>query len=234
MIIVKPVNDRPDAINVASDPLIARGNGPWVIHPEIEIEDVDDEVLVYAEIGFLPAYYKPETDRFVFENTENIRGVYDPATGILFFLGNASLAEYQTALRSVQYEYLLSGAIAPDNSKAVYLTLNDGIDTSQVYTRDITLERNAALDIPGGFTPNNDHANDTWKITPRASVEPVTTLIKVYDKQGLLVFESQAIEEEWDGHFNGSPLPADIYFYTIEMDLSFTRVNYKGVVLILR
>jgi gliding motility-associated-like protein len=56
----------------------------------------------------------------------------------------------------------------------------------------------------------------------------------VYNQKGQLVFETSDIQNEWDGAFNGSPLPADVYFYTIEMDLSYTKLSYKGIVSILR
>jgi gliding motility-associated-like protein len=95
-------------------------------------------------------------------------------------------------------------------------------------------ETQLALQIPSAFTPNNDQANDTWKITPMKQVERLSAFVRVYDKRGNTVFESSGLENEWDGIFNGSPLPADVYFYTIEMDLSYRKISYKGVVAILR
>ena len=116
----------------------------------------------------------------------------------------------------------------------MYLRLSDGKDISDLYERTILLDRDITLDIPSAFTPNNDLANDTWKITTRRQVDGLKTFIRVYNQKGQLVFETSDMQNEWDGAFNGAPLPADVYFYTIEMDLSYTKLSYKGIVSILR
>ena len=62
----------------------------------------------------------------------------------------------------------------------------------------------------------------------------MNTSVRVYDKKGVIVFEGEALEQEWDGHFRGDPLPPDVYFYTIEIDLSYRKLLMKGIVSILR
>ena len=172
---------------------------------------------------------------FLFESTENIHGVFDAETGILFLLGRAPLEEYQMLIRTLKYDNKHSAdSMQLVGSKKIYLQLNDGKDTSPVYERTLMFDKQVSLEIPTAFTPNNDHANDTWRITSLQQVEEPNTVIRVYDKRGNVVFETVGLEDEWDGHFNGTPLPADVYFYTIEMDLSYGKVNYKGIVSILR
>ncbi len=231
---VKPVNDPPVLLQLPVDPLIARGSGPWILGSGVEVRDVDDEQILYAEIGFQLANYNPLTDGLSFEETENIHGVFDAGTGVLFLLGNAMLQEYERILRSVNFTYLNEVDSLQETSKIINIRLNDGKDFSGTYERIVLLSRDVALDIPSAFTPNNDRANDTWKITAYQDAEKLNTVIRVYSQKGILVFETNKLENEWDGEYNGAPLPSDVYYYTIEMDLAFTKKSYKGIVTILR
>jgi gliding motility-associated-like protein len=121
-------------------------------------------------------------------------------------------------------------------NKTFYLKVNDGKSDSEIVERNLVYgEAAAALDIPTGFTPNGDLANDTWKIIPLKSEEQYAeALIKIYNKDGILVYESVGFETEWDGRLNGEPLPADTYFYTIDLNTSTTAGFLKGLVTILR
>lgn len=91
------------------------------------------------------------------------------------------------------------------------------------------------LDIPTGFTPNGDGANETWKILSKEGAilngfEDAE--IRVYSKRGVLVYEARGFEKPWDGRHNGNVLPADTYYYTI--DLNYKGIRRKGIVTILR
>jgi gliding motility-associated-like protein len=235
LVVVTPVNDPPALVNLEEEPLVITGAGPWVVTSAAEVMDPDDEHLLFSEVAFDPGSYEPEKDELQFEHHENIHAVFDPAPGILFLLGKATSREYQELFRSLRYRYgVAADSVGEHKSKKIYFRINDGKDTSITYERVLLLETEVALEIPTAFTPNNDQANDTWKITPVRNEDGFSAFIRVYDKRGNMVFESNRLEIEWDGQFNGSPLPADVYFYTIEMDLSYTKINYKGIVSILR
>jgi gliding motility-associated-like protein len=117
-------------------------------------------------------------------------------------------------------------------------TVNDNKGTtSNVATITITVnsELPVGLDIPTGFTPNGDGANDTWKILPINNMSTdqfEDAEIRVYDKRGMLLFESQGLEKRWDGMFSGRSLPVDAYYYII--DVKSKNIRYKGTVTILR
>jgi gliding motility-associated-like protein len=59
-------------------------------------------------------------------------------------------------------------------------------------------------------------------------------VVRVYTKSGKLVYEKTGFNEEWDGRYNGDILPADVYFYTIDLNVAYTRSSFKGIVSILR
>lgn len=234
LVVVTPVNDAPELLRLPTEPIAAAEAGPWPVAEGIDVADVDDDHLLFAEIEFDPDVYQPGVDRFEYASSESIHTVFDADRGVLFLLGRASLPDYQSLIRSVSYHYIQSADSSQAGVKTIYIRLNDGKDTSPDYQRLLLFQTGPELEIPSAFTPNNDRANDTWRITLGDRVEKLNAFIRVYDRKGNMVFETTQLDTEWDGHYGGEPLPADVYFYTIEMDLAYKKVSYKGIVSILR
>ena len=67
--------------------------------------------------------------------------------------------------------------------------------------------------VPNAFSPNGDGINDTWKIQYLESYPGAT--IDVFNRYGQKVFSATGYNTEWDGKFNGSPLPIGTYYYII-------------------
>ncbi|MBY0482341.1 MAG: gliding motility-associated C-terminal domain-containing protein [Chitinophagaceae bacterium] len=67
--------------------------------------------------------------------------------------------------------------------------------------------------VPNVFTPNGDGINDTWKIQYLESYPGAT--IEVYNRYGQKVLNVIGNFREWDGNFNGVPLPVGTYYYII-------------------
>lgn len=235
-ITVTAVNDIPVISSLETEPIFySAGDLSAQVSQTLVVSEIDGDSIMFAEVGFSNGTYQATTDRLIFNSIagSSIRAVFDPATGILTLLGQASPARYTQALRSVQYENTVQGIGV---NKTFYLKVNDGKSDSEIVERNLVYgEAAAALDIPTGFTPNGDLANDTWKIIPLKSEEQYAeALIKIYNKDGILVYESVGFETEWDGRLNGEPLPADTYFYTIDLNTSTTAGFLKGLVTILR
>jgi len=249
-IYVAPVNDAPEITILESDAISYEpGTGPVPITEEFEAVDVDNDHLQLAEIGLIDSNYSVGNDELIYENIDTlpIRAVYDASKGVLSLLGYATTEDYITAIRSIKYNYQLTldnnGNQTPISTapKRVYFRLSDGqlaSDTSQRSAqRSIELRTSVELSIPNTFTPNGDPENNTWAVRPVTSSDQFDdTIVRVYNKRGLLVFETVGLEEEkrWDGTFNGELLPVDTYYYTIDLKLPFTKKTYKGAVMILR
>ncbi|MGM0531971.1 MAG: gliding motility-associated C-terminal domain-containing protein, partial [Bacteroidota bacterium] len=74
------------------------------------------------------------------------------------------------------------------------------------------------LEIPNAFTPNDDQANNLWKI-PGLSVYP-DCVVEIYDRWGNRIYHSNGYDEAdyWDGtDQNGEKLPMDSYYYIIKL-----------------
>lgn len=65
---------------------------------------------------------------------------------------------------------------------------------------------------PNAFSPNDDDHNDHFHVKGTYILE---YNIKIFDRWGMLVFESNSLEDQWDGKFKGSILP-DAYVYIID------------------
>ncbi|HYG18417.1 MAG TPA: tandem-95 repeat protein [Ohtaekwangia sp.] len=238
LIVVTPVNDAPVIASWDNTPLLyASGRGPLVLAENAVVTDVDSEYLLLAEISFRPESYQADHDELLYENTGNIRGIYDGQSGILSLIGHATTAEYTSAIQSIRYNFNTAGDTAfTAAGKGILVTLNDGQSVSAVYEKRIELAERIGLEIPNAFTPNNDAANDTWqiKVVDGENGGFENALVRVYDKRGLLVFQAAGLDGAWDGRFNGEILPADVYYYTIDLNLPYADTSYRGAVAILR
>jgi gliding motility-associated-like protein len=246
-IYVIPVNDAP-AITALEDTALPYepGTGPVPLTEIFECIDVDDPEIGYlsfAEIGFQDTTFSHLNDVLIFNNvdTAEIRGIYEPGRGVLSLIGYATIAEYKKAIRSIRYNYQLTedengnqSEVIP-GSKYIYFKVSDGLLESDTLERVIKIESSVSLDIPNAFTPNTDRFNKTWKIRSVGDANRFDkAIVKVYNKRGLLVYESKGLDKEWDGSFNGEALPVDTYYYTIDLNLSYAQKTFKGVVMILK
>lgn len=234
-ITVTPVDDVPTLTSLETEPIFYRaGDLSTAITQTVVIEEVDGDSVMFAEIGFSNGY-QTNVDKLVYTPVtgSGIRGVFEPATGVLTLIGQGSPSRYTQALRSVSYEGLAGGS---DVTKTVYLKVNDGKSDSESVERALVYgEASVSLDIPTAFTPNGDLSNDTWKIVPlKGQEEFEQASIRIYNKAGVLVFEAIGFQNEWDGKLNGELLPADVYFYTIDLNTNTPEGFVKGLVTILR
>jgi gliding motility-associated-like protein len=79
------------------------------------------------------------------------------------------------------------------------------------------------------FTPNNDGLNDYWYIPDL--IQLGVAHVKVYNRYGVLVYESKSYNNDWAGTWHNLALPSASYYYII---YSSTKGIIKGVVNILR
>ena len=191
-IYVLPVNDPPQIETLEDTPILYEpGSPPIDISDSFTGSDIDSPYLSFAEVGF-DSTFNALHDELSFENTEQIRGIYDPSKGILSLIGYASISQYDSAIRSIQYNYILTldeqgnqSEVKP-GKKNIYITLGDGQLMSTRRTRTIMIESSVELDIPNAFSPNGDRVNDTWLVRPVVDASRFDkAVLKVYSKKGI-------------------------------------------------
>ncbi|MGO4906046.1 T9SS type B sorting domain-containing protein [Flavobacterium sp. W20_MBD1_R3] len=73
--------------------------------------------------------------------------------------------------------------------------------------------------VPKFFTPNGDGQNDYWSIKGVNETFNSKSIIYIYDRYGKLIKQwIPAASLGWDGTFNGIPLPADDYWFTLKLE----------------
>jgi len=79
------------------------------------------------------------------------------------------------------------------------------------------------------FTPNSDGMNDYWYIPELEQYGKLQ--VTAYNRFGQTVYQSDSYKNDWDGTWNGYPLPSASYYYIIK---SSKKGFIKGVVNIVR
>ncbi len=88
--------------------------------------------------------------------------------------------------------------------------------------------------IPNAFMPSsNILANQVFK--PVFNLEPDTYTLKIFNRWGSLIFQSNLPNEGWDGSYDGSDAPTGGYFYSMTYaDLEGIQHEHKGIVMLIR
>jgi gliding motility-associated-like protein len=80
------------------------------------------------------------------------------------------------------------------------------------------------------ITPNGDGKNDTWYI--RNIDQYPACSIKIFDMDNRELFSASPYLNDWDGRYNGDPLPDGTYYYV--MSCPGSEKEFKGYITLLR
>ncbi len=144
IVTITQVNDAPIEASIEGTALAyAENDAPTAITSTLTLSDVDDTQLDSAVIQITSNYVNGE-DLLAFINQNGIIGNWNATTGTLSLSGIATLADYQSALRSVTYQN--SSDDPSTATRTVSFTVNDGDTNSNTLTRNITVT--AVNDVP--------------------------------------------------------------------------------------
>ena len=93
----------------------------------------------------------------------------------------------------------------------VTVSNNNGCKSSTCIKIEISKE--STLYVPNVFTPNGDLLNDQF-IIPTTNI--IEFNIKIFDRWGALLFESNSLDTSWDGTYKGKEVAGDVYIYAID------------------
>lgn len=91
----------------------------------------------------------------------------------------------------------------------VEVTDANGCEGSGEFT--VVVDQSVPVFIPNMFSPNGDGANDAWCVYSMA-VKYMD--VKVFNRWGEKVFETNNLNECWDGSYQGKPAGNGVYAYT--------------------
>ena len=73
--------------------------------------------------------------------------------------------------------------------------------------------------VPNAFSPNNDGINDEFLPLPGSDCTISDYEIKIFDRNGSLVFQTNSSTEGWNGKHRGELAPATVYYYIFRYTL---------------
>jgi gliding motility-associated-like protein len=124
-----------------------------------------------------------------------------------------------------------SEGIIIDNSLDTVIIV---IDNSGCISSDTTIiTKDCPAYLPNSFTPNGDGVNDVFLPLP---FNITSFTLKIYDRWGDLVFETDSFTNGWDGRYsNGSKAPLDVYNYVLDgVGLDEKVLFQHGIVQLIR
>ena len=135
---VTPVIDAPVLANMEAAALAySEGQAATIITTATTVADVDNTTLTGASVWISAAYVNTE-DALAFTNTPNITGTWNATTGILTLTGTTTLANYQSAIRSVTYQNTNNNNPST-TTRTVSFQVNDGVALSNIVARNINV-----------------------------------------------------------------------------------------------
>lgn len=90
------------------------------------------------------------------------------------------------------------------------------------------------------FTPNGDGVNDLFSVIISENCSPISYNLRIYDRWGRLVYESNDPSEAFDGNYDGQTLKEGVYAwrltarYEVPSETRVVTLEDRGFVLLIR
>jgi len=135
-VFIDNIDEPPVLSNLETSPLnFVENNAAVLISSDITIADPDSALIQSATVKIVGAV--TADDALLFTNQGAISGQYDGLTGKLALSGLASVADYQNALRSVQFVH--TGENPDASPRSIEFVVNDGTSESNAITRQLNI-----------------------------------------------------------------------------------------------
>ena len=131
---------------------------PVVVDGSITVTDANNANLVSSTVSITGGFQNSQ-DVLQFTNQNGITGNYNSSTGVLSLSGSATVANYQTALRSVTYNN--TSATPNTANRTISFVANDGTVSSNTATKTITVTATNAAPIVTTSSGTTAHTQGT-------------------------------------------------------------------------
>lgn len=158
---------------------------------------------------------KPDA-KFVID--QDVNAMFDPAVTFTNFSrhGVRWLWEFGDGQQSEEFQPVHT--YEKHGEYVAHLTTWNTYDCADTMSHYLLIDPVTLMYIPSAFTPDNDGDNDTWFV--RGYNEGNQFEVRIWDRWGQLLFESNDINFEWDGYVNGELAPLGNYVYQIIYETS--------------
>lgn len=142
---------------------------------------------------------------YILNQPDNGFAWYD-STGTIHFQPDADFCDFANP---EMISYAICNEVACDTSELLITVICDEIKTFS------------------GFSPNGDGINDNFMIQG-AELYPNSQLF-VFSRWGTLIFKVTGYGNDWDGTWQGAPLPEGTYFYMYDTGEGETKTGYVQI-----
>lgn len=96
------------------------------------------------------------------------------------------------------------------------VTSIDSVGNESIFSNIVCVDNCPVYELPNTFTPNGDGFNDTFRPFPFCFIDRID--LKIFNRWGQLVFESDDPNINWNGrNFSGSELAEGVYYYSCQV-----------------
>lgn len=156
------VNDPPKLSLGATKVGYTEGDPPVVLAPSGIVTDVDNVSLSSADVYFRNASgasFEVGQDILSFNtNNTDVIGTYDITSGVVKLTGPASVADFQSVLRTISYEYATEKGNPVQGDHEILFVVNDGLVNSavqQIVVDFSSVNNRPVLHLGGSFDKRN-------------------------------------------------------------------------------
>ena len=113
------------------------------------------------------------------------------------------------------------------------IAINSNTNCRDTIEKKLQIEDNQTIFIPNVFHPDDNGYNDYF-LPVSKSYKDIT--LRIFNRWGLLLFETNHFGEGWNGQYENLNCPQDVYLYTIELrnDLYKEVKHFSGTLTLLR
>lgn len=116
----------------------------------------------------------------------------------------------------------------PDGQTGTYyvtLIAHSDLGCIDSITKEVVVMPEVILYAPNTFTPDGDEFNQTWRVYIEG-VDKFKFNLKIFNRWGEIIFESNDPEASWDGTYHGKIVPYGTYTWIIESKELITDKKY--------
>jgi gliding motility-associated-like protein len=122
--------------------------------------------------------------------------------------------------------------IAPNPANMVCQTVFNEVGCQDSICIPVESIINIVNELPSAFSPNGDGVNDLFFVRGFGIIKMT---LRIFNRQGLMVFETTSQNVGWDGKYKGIAQPMDAYAWTLDLEyFNGQKVRKKGDVTLLR
>jgi gliding motility-associated-like protein len=88
--------------------------------------------------------------------------------------------------------------------------IENGGNRAESFSNEVCVKVEAGVFGANAFTPNGDGINDIFYLK---GINVLTFNLQIYSRWGVKLFETNNIDDGWDGRYNGALMPEGVYMY---------------------